>query len=195
VTVKAVVFDLGKVLVDFDYAIAFLALRADANAFGLPGVKIMRKDIDLAILEVKNLSSFTDYFVISSGNSDRQVQAIERDAVLMALAEAQKAQTMDERKAALGKLQKYIMDNALEVPIYELYWHAGALSSLKDIKTDATGFYYYFKDKQDLFKALVEREGDKVLARPGGRGEQGEGSTEADEGVLHDPLQGDRGPV
>jgi ribosome-associated protein len=34
------------------------------------------KAIDLAILEVKNLSSFTDYFVISSGNSDRQVQAI-----------------------------------------------------------------------------------------------------------------------
>jgi len=34
------------------------------------------KAIDLVILEVKNLSSFTDYFVISSGNSDRQVQAI-----------------------------------------------------------------------------------------------------------------------
>jgi ribosome-associated protein len=34
------------------------------------------KAIDLAILEVKNLSSFADYFVISSGNSDRQVQAI-----------------------------------------------------------------------------------------------------------------------
>ncbi len=32
--------------------------------------------MDLAILEVKNLSSFTDYFVISSGSSDRQVQAI-----------------------------------------------------------------------------------------------------------------------
>jgi ABC-type transport system substrate-binding protein len=62
------------------------------------------------------------------------------------LGEAQKAQTMDERKAALGKLQTYIMENALEAPIYELYWHAGALSSLKDIKTDATGFYYYFKD-------------------------------------------------
>ncbi|MBI4495836.1 MAG: ribosome silencing factor [Deltaproteobacteria bacterium] len=34
------------------------------------------KAIDLAILEVKNLSSFTDYFIICSGNSDRQVQAI-----------------------------------------------------------------------------------------------------------------------
>ncbi len=35
-----------------------------------------RKAIDLVILEVKNLSSFTDYFLICSGNSDRQVQAI-----------------------------------------------------------------------------------------------------------------------
>ena len=34
------------------------------------------KAIDLVILEVKKLSSFTDYFVITSGNSDRQVQAI-----------------------------------------------------------------------------------------------------------------------
>jgi len=35
-----------------------------------------RKAIDLVILEVKDLSSFTDYFLICSGNSDRQVQAI-----------------------------------------------------------------------------------------------------------------------
>ena len=35
-----------------------------------------RKAMDLVILEVKDLSSFTDYFLICSGNSDRQVQAI-----------------------------------------------------------------------------------------------------------------------
>ena len=35
-----------------------------------------RKAIDLVILEVKDLSSFTDYFLICSGNSDRQVQAM-----------------------------------------------------------------------------------------------------------------------
>jgi ribosome-associated protein len=45
---------------------AFLCARAALD----------HKAIDLAILEVKSLSSFTDYFVISSGNSDRQVQAI-----------------------------------------------------------------------------------------------------------------------
>lgn len=45
---------------------AFLCARAALD----------HKAIDLVILDVKNLSSFTDYFVISSGNSDRQVQAI-----------------------------------------------------------------------------------------------------------------------
>jgi ribosome-associated protein len=35
-----------------------------------------RKAIDLVLLEVRNFSSFTDYFLICSGNSDRQVQAI-----------------------------------------------------------------------------------------------------------------------
>jgi ribosome-associated protein len=34
------------------------------------------KAIDLVILEVKDLSSITDYFVICSGKSDRQVKAI-----------------------------------------------------------------------------------------------------------------------
>jgi hypothetical protein len=38
------------------------------------------------------------------------------------------------------------MENALEAPIYELYWHAGIISSLKGVKTDATGFYYFFYD-------------------------------------------------
>ena len=35
-----------------------------------------RKAVDLVILEVKDLSSFTDYFLICSGHSDRQVQAL-----------------------------------------------------------------------------------------------------------------------
>jgi ribosome-associated protein len=45
---------------------AFLCARAALD----------HKAIDLVILEVKNLSSFTDYFIVCSGNSDRQVQAI-----------------------------------------------------------------------------------------------------------------------
>ena len=37
---------------------------------------IKKKAKDLIILNVKELSSFTDYFIICSGTSDRQVQAI-----------------------------------------------------------------------------------------------------------------------
>jgi len=69
-----------------------------------------------------------------------------QDPIQKYLAEAAEAQTMDARKKALGDLQMYIMEQALEVPIYELYWHAGIISSLKDVKTDATGFYYFFYD-------------------------------------------------
>jgi len=37
---------------------------------------LQKKAKDLVILNVKTLSSFTDYFIICSGTSDRQVQAI-----------------------------------------------------------------------------------------------------------------------
>lgn len=46
------------------------------NAFLCARAALDHKAIDLVILEVKKLSSFTDYFVICSGTSDRQVQAI-----------------------------------------------------------------------------------------------------------------------
>ena len=45
---------------------AFLCARAALD----------HKAINLVILEVRNISSFTDYFLICSGSSDRQVQAI-----------------------------------------------------------------------------------------------------------------------
>lgn len=35
-----------------------------------------KKAKDLVVLNVKNISSFTDYFIICSGTSDRQVRAI-----------------------------------------------------------------------------------------------------------------------
>ena len=35
-----------------------------------------RKAIDIAVLDLRSLTSFTDYFVIASGASDRQVEAI-----------------------------------------------------------------------------------------------------------------------
>ena len=37
---------------------------------------LTKKAQDLTILDVRNLSSFTDYFIICTGTSDRQVQAV-----------------------------------------------------------------------------------------------------------------------
>jgi ribosome-associated protein len=37
---------------------------------------IEKKAFDLVLLEMKGIASFTDYFLICSGKSDRQVQAI-----------------------------------------------------------------------------------------------------------------------
>ncbi len=69
-----------------------------------------------------------------------------QDPIQEYLAAASAAQTMEERADALGQLQMFVMENALEVPIYELYWNAGVISSLKGVKADATGFYYFFYD-------------------------------------------------
>jgi ribosome-associated protein len=53
-----------------------LTPSSQEKAFLFARVLLDRKAVDLVILEVKNLSSFTDYFLICSGRSDRQVQAI-----------------------------------------------------------------------------------------------------------------------
>jgi ribosome-associated protein len=37
---------------------------------------LRKKAVDLTLLEMKGVTSFTDYFLICSGHSDRQVQAI-----------------------------------------------------------------------------------------------------------------------
>jgi len=46
------------------------------KAFWCARAALDHKAIDLVILSIQGLSSFTDYFVIASGSSDRQVQAI-----------------------------------------------------------------------------------------------------------------------
>jgi ribosome-associated protein len=41
-------------------------------------VALEKKAFDLVLLDLNNISSFTEYFLICSGRSDRQVQAIAR---------------------------------------------------------------------------------------------------------------------
>lgn len=42
----------------------------------IAGVADDKKAQDIVVLDLKNLSAFTDYFVICSGSSDRQVKTI-----------------------------------------------------------------------------------------------------------------------
>ena len=61
---------------EISLAKAFLSVQAAAN----------KKADTIKILDLKDMSSFTDYFVICSGSSDRQVQAI-ADSIAIELKE------------------------------------------------------------------------------------------------------------
>ena len=61
---------------EISLAKAFLAVQAAAN----------KKAEVMKILDLREISSFTDYFVICSGHSDRQVQAI-ADSIVIQLKE------------------------------------------------------------------------------------------------------------
>ena len=51
-------------------------MEAKQRAFLCAHYALQKKAFDIRILEISELSSLTDYLVIASGNSDRQVQAI-----------------------------------------------------------------------------------------------------------------------
>ena len=55
---------------------AFLSVQAAAN----------KKAENIKVLDLKDISSFTDYFLVCSGHSDRQVQAI-ADSIVIQLKE------------------------------------------------------------------------------------------------------------
>jgi ribosome-associated protein len=58
--------------------VAFVNKKVDTKEAVLlcTNAALQKKAKDLVILKVNELSSFTDFFVICSGSSDRQVQAI-----------------------------------------------------------------------------------------------------------------------
>jgi len=61
---------------EISLAKAFLSVQAAAN----------KKAETMKILDLKDISSFTDYFVVCSGQSDRQVKAI-ADSIVIQLKE------------------------------------------------------------------------------------------------------------
>lgn len=61
---------------EISLAKAFLSIQAAAN----------KKAENMKVLDLRELSSFTDYFMVCSGQSDRQVQAI-ADSIVIQLKE------------------------------------------------------------------------------------------------------------
>ena len=49
-----------------------------------------------------------------------------------------------KRKEKYSKIQFYIMENALMVPIFELYFYAAHAKNLKGFVVDGSGFYKWF---------------------------------------------------
>lgn len=60
------------------------------------------------------------------------------------LLSAQSELDPDARKAKYAEIQHYIMENALMVPIFELYFYAAHANNLKGFVVDASGYYKYF---------------------------------------------------
>jgi len=50
----------------------------------------------------------------------------------------------DRRMERYVEIQRYIMENALMIPIFELYFYAGHSNDLRGFVVDGTGFYKYF---------------------------------------------------
>lgn len=61
-------------------------IDSEARVRGAVAAALDRKAEDLKVLHLGEVSDFTDYFLIMTGNSDRQVKAIS-DAILDALRE------------------------------------------------------------------------------------------------------------
>jgi peptide/nickel transport system substrate-binding protein len=69
------------------------------------------------------------------------LQSAELDGMLKA---AETELDPDTRKQMYSDIQMYIMENALMVPIFELYFYAAHSTNLKGFIVDGTGFYKYF---------------------------------------------------
>ncbi|MDY6834493.1 MAG: ribosome silencing factor [Chloroflexota bacterium] len=71
--------------------IAKIAVEAASN----------KQAIDVVLLDARHVCSFTDYFVICSGNNDRQIEAI-CDAVISALSPSKPVCSRVEGSASSG---------------------------------------------------------------------------------------------
>ncbi len=65
----------------------------------------------------------------------------ELDAMLRA---AESETDLERRTEMYVEIQRYIMENALMIPVFELYFYAGHSNELNGFVVDGTGYYKYF---------------------------------------------------
>ncbi len=95
-----------------------------------------KKAFNVRILEVKGLSSLTDYLMIASGRSDRQVQAIAEE-IRLSMKKEHDTRPMAEEGMKEGRwvLLDYgdVMVHVFQEPVREFYDLEGLWSEAADI--------------------------------------------------------------
>jgi len=81
------------------------------------------------------------YGTFPSGHFLKGEEGARLDAMLK---DAESEIDPEQRKQKYRDIQKFIMENALMVPIFELYFYVAHANDLKGFIVDGTGFYKYF---------------------------------------------------
>ncbi len=81
------------------------------------------------------------YGTFPSGHFLKGEQGARLDAMLK---DAETEIDPEKRKEKYREIQRFIMENALMVPIFELYFYVAHANNLKGFVVDGTGFYKYF---------------------------------------------------
>lgn len=68
-----------------------------------------KKAQDLVVLDMRGVVAYTDFFVIATGNTERQTQAIE-DAIYQQLKHAEEVRVLPERVEGHGEARWILMD-------------------------------------------------------------------------------------
>jgi ribosome-associated protein len=99
------------------------------------GIIKERKAIDPVLFEVTGLTSITDYFLIASGNSSRQVQAIGRHLQKSMREKGQKVYGIEGEQEGLWMLMDYgdLVVHIFYQPIREFYDLEGLWSEARRI--------------------------------------------------------------
>jgi ribosome-associated protein len=89
-------------------------IDSTALADRIAGVASSKKAIDICVIDLRGVVSYTDYFVICSGGSDRQVKAI-HDAILE---ELKKADGVSPRRVEGDRQARWILMDYLDCLVH-----------------------------------------------------------------------------